>query len=150
MSTLIPWGPRFVDPFAVAPALFRRPTPGRGTNWYAPTTDVVREGDDAVVRLELPGVDPGAAIGRSLCGADSVGRSSSGASSSRSSGTWPALLPIAIARFLRSEATGARVIGPPAASVSRVASLAFHSSASEGCSRPGRGSHSAASDTAGS
>ena len=57
MSTLIPWGPRFVDPFAVAPALFRRPGPSRGTAWYAPTTDVVREGDDAVVRVELPGVD---------------------------------------------------------------------------------------------
>ncbi|MDD7921076.1 Hsp20/alpha crystallin family protein [Actinomycetospora callitridis] len=57
MSTLTPWGPRFVDPFAVAPALFRRPAPGRGTTWYAPTTDVVREGEDAVVRLELPGVD---------------------------------------------------------------------------------------------
>ena len=60
MSTLIPWGPRFVDPFALTDALFRRPAAprsGRGTAWYAPTTDVVREGDDAVVRLELPGVD---------------------------------------------------------------------------------------------
>ncbi|MHC1558406.1 Hsp20/alpha crystallin family protein [Actinomycetospora sp. C-140] len=57
MSTLIPWGPRFVDPFAVAPALFRRPGTGRPAAWFAPTTDVVREGDDAVVRVELPGVD---------------------------------------------------------------------------------------------
>ena len=57
MSTLIPWGPRFADPFAVADALFRRPATHRGTDWYAPTTDVVREGDDAVVRVELPGVD---------------------------------------------------------------------------------------------
>jgi HSP20 family protein len=30
MSTLIPWGPRFVDPFAVAPTLFRRPAASRG------------------------------------------------------------------------------------------------------------------------
>lgn len=57
MSTLIPWGPRFADPFALTDALFRRPAATRGTGWYAPTTDVVREGDDAVVRLELPGVD---------------------------------------------------------------------------------------------
>jgi HSP20 family protein len=57
MSTLIPWGPRFADPFALTEALFRRPAATRGTSWYAPTTDVVREGDDAVVRLELPGVD---------------------------------------------------------------------------------------------
>jgi HSP20 family protein len=57
MSTLIPWGPRFVDPFAFAPRLFRRPAPSRGRAWFAPTTDVVREGDDAVVRVELPGVD---------------------------------------------------------------------------------------------
>jgi HSP20 family protein len=57
MSTLIPWGPRFADPFALTEALFRRPAATRGTSWYAPTTDVWREGDDAVVRLELPGVD---------------------------------------------------------------------------------------------
>jgi HSP20 family protein len=57
MSTLIPWGPRFADPFALTDALFRRPAPRRESAWYAPTTDVVREGDDAVVRLELPGVD---------------------------------------------------------------------------------------------
>ncbi|GAA4925399.1 HSP20 family molecular chaperone IbpA [Actinomycetospora succinea] len=57
MSTLVPWGPRFADPFAVADALFRRPAPSRPQAFYAPTTDVVRDGDDAVVRLELPGVD---------------------------------------------------------------------------------------------
>ena len=57
MSTLVPWGPRFVDPFAVADALFRHPAPSRRQAFYAPTTDVVRDGDDAVVRLELPGVD---------------------------------------------------------------------------------------------
>jgi HSP20 family protein len=56
MSTLIPWGPR-VAPFAFAPTLFRRPAPSRGQAWFAPTTDVVRDGDDAVVRVELPGVD---------------------------------------------------------------------------------------------
>jgi len=59
MSTLIPWGPRFADPFGLTDALFRRPDVSRGTSWYTPTTDVVREGDDAVVRLELPGVDVG-------------------------------------------------------------------------------------------
>ena len=57
MSTLVPWGPRFADPFAVADALFRRPAPSRRQASYAPTTDVERDGDDAVVRLELPGVD---------------------------------------------------------------------------------------------
>ncbi|MDD7940181.1 Hsp20/alpha crystallin family protein [Actinomycetospora lutea] len=57
MSTLVPWGPRFADPFAVADALFRRPAPSRRQAFYAPTTDVVRDGDDAIVRLELPGVD---------------------------------------------------------------------------------------------
>jgi HSP20 family protein len=56
MSTLIPWGPRFVDPFAFAP-VFRRPAPSRGRSWFAPTTDVVRDGEDAVLRVELPGVD---------------------------------------------------------------------------------------------
>jgi HSP20 family protein len=58
MSTLIPWGPRFVDPFAFAPTLFRRPATSRAPQaWFAPTTDVVRDGEDAVLRVELPGVD---------------------------------------------------------------------------------------------
>jgi HSP20 family molecular chaperone IbpA len=58
MSTLIPWGPRFVDPFAFAPTLFRRAATSRAPQaWYAPTTDVVRDGEDAVLRVELPGVD---------------------------------------------------------------------------------------------
>ena len=52
------WGPR--SPFApFAPQLRRFPTPARAAEsaWYVPAADVVRDGDDAVVRLELPGVD---------------------------------------------------------------------------------------------
>ncbi|MDL5154385.1 Hsp20/alpha crystallin family protein [Actinomycetospora termitidis] len=63
MSSLTYWGPRFVGPFApfrVADALvrgsFAAPRPSESA-WYVPAADVVRDGDDAVVRVELPGVD---------------------------------------------------------------------------------------------
>src|SRR5436190_1519354 len=52
------WGPR--SPFAPFGAEFRRvATPARASEsaWYVPAADVVRDGEDAVVRLELPGVD---------------------------------------------------------------------------------------------
>jgi HSP20 family protein len=52
------WGPR--SPFAPFGAEFRRfATPARAAEsaWYVPAADVVRDGDDAVVRLEIPGVD---------------------------------------------------------------------------------------------
>jgi HSP20 family protein len=59
MSTALTfWGPR--SPFAPFGAEFRRfATPSRAAEsaWYVPAADVVRDGDDAVVRLELPGVD---------------------------------------------------------------------------------------------
>jgi HSP20 family protein len=57
------WGPRapfapfgFADPSAL---LRRLATPTRAAEsaWYVPAADVVRDGEDAVVRLELPGVD---------------------------------------------------------------------------------------------
>ena len=64
MSTApIFWGPRapfasfgFTDPSAL---LRRLSAPSRAAEsaWYVPAADVVRDGDDAVVRLEVPGVD---------------------------------------------------------------------------------------------
>jgi HSP20 family protein len=57
------WGPRapfapfgFADPSTL---LRRLSTPSRAAEsaWYVPAADVVRDGDDAVVRLEVPGVD---------------------------------------------------------------------------------------------
>jgi HSP20 family protein len=56
MSTPTVWGPR---PFDAFDQLFRRsfapvPTPRPG---FVPAAEVVREGDDAVIRLEIPGVD---------------------------------------------------------------------------------------------
>lgn len=58
MSTLSLWTGR--DPFAEFDALVRRafspafPAPKAG---FVPAADLAREGDDAVVSLELPGVD---------------------------------------------------------------------------------------------
>ena len=55
--------PRFVGPFApfrVADALVRgtvRTARPAESAWFVPAADVVRDGDDAVVRVELPGVD---------------------------------------------------------------------------------------------
>ncbi|MEJ2869453.1 Hsp20/alpha crystallin family protein [Actinomycetospora sp. OC33-EN08] len=63
MSSLTFWGPRFAGPFApfrVADALARGSfgTPRQSESAsYVPAADVVRDGDDAVVRVELPGVD---------------------------------------------------------------------------------------------
>jgi HSP20 family molecular chaperone IbpA len=49
------------DPFAEFDAMIRRAFPtsseGKQTVAFRPTAEVVRDGDDAVVRLELPGVD---------------------------------------------------------------------------------------------
>jgi HSP20 family protein len=56
MSMLNVWQ----DPFADVEALVRSvfgPTPERAQGW-TPASEVFREGDDAVVRMELPGVDP--------------------------------------------------------------------------------------------
>jgi HSP20 family protein len=52
MSTLSLWTRR--DPFAEFDALFRA---ARETHGFVPAADVERDGDDAVVRLELPGLD---------------------------------------------------------------------------------------------
>lgn len=64
MSTALSfWGPRapfapfgFTDPSG----LLRRlsgPSRAAETAWYVPAADVVRDGDDAIVRLKVPGVD---------------------------------------------------------------------------------------------
>jgi HSP20 family protein len=60
MSTLTLWSRR--DPFAEFDAVVRRafgPTvrPVTRTNGFVPAADLDRDGDDAVVRLELPGLD---------------------------------------------------------------------------------------------
>jgi HSP20 family protein len=52
MSTLSLWTRR--DPFAEFDALFRAAREPRG---FVPAAEVERDGDDAVVRLELPGLD---------------------------------------------------------------------------------------------
>lgn len=62
MTALTFWGPRFTGPFGpfrLADALARGSVVTRPAEsaWYVPAADVVRDGDDAVVRLELPGVD---------------------------------------------------------------------------------------------
>ncbi|WP_305059225.1 Hsp20/alpha crystallin family protein [Actinomycetospora soli] len=54
--------PRFVGPFGafrLADALVRGSVVPRQSEsaWFVPAADVVRDGDDAVVRVELPGVD---------------------------------------------------------------------------------------------
>lgn len=49
---------RWFDPFAEFDSLFRSvavPETGFG---FRPAAEVVREGEDAIVRLELPGIDP--------------------------------------------------------------------------------------------
>lgn len=51
-STLSPWTRR--DPFAEFDAFFRAARDPRG---FVPAAEVERDGDDAVVRLELPGLD---------------------------------------------------------------------------------------------
>ena len=56
MSTLTLWTRR--DPFAEFDAIARqafRQTGGRGG--FTPSAEIARDGEDAVVRLELPGVD---------------------------------------------------------------------------------------------
>ncbi|MDI1465695.1 Hsp20/alpha crystallin family protein [Catellatospora sp. KI3] len=57
MSTLSLWTRR--DPFAEFDALVRQayvPVPAR-TAGFTPAAEVTRDGDDALVRVELPGVD---------------------------------------------------------------------------------------------
>jgi HSP20 family molecular chaperone IbpA len=57
MNTLTLWSR--TDPFADFDALVRRafgPTSSHAA--FAPAADLDRDGDDAVLRLELPGVDP--------------------------------------------------------------------------------------------
>ncbi|HET7304399.1 MAG TPA: Hsp20/alpha crystallin family protein [Segeticoccus sp.] len=48
------------DPFVELDALVRRalPTPPRATVGFTPAAETRRDGDDAIVRLELPGMDP--------------------------------------------------------------------------------------------
>jgi HSP20 family protein len=64
MSTAVSfWGPRapfapfgFADPSALLRRLSAS-SRAAGSAWYVPAADVVRDGDDAIVRLEVPGVD---------------------------------------------------------------------------------------------
>jgi HSP20 family molecular chaperone IbpA len=57
MSTLTLWSR--TDPFAEFDALVRRAFgPAASPAAFAPAADLDRDGDDAVLRLELPGVDP--------------------------------------------------------------------------------------------
>ncbi|TDC40663.1 Hsp20/alpha crystallin family protein [Micromonospora sp. 15K316] len=58
MSTLSLWTRR--DPFAEFDALVRQAFGPVGTRptGFVPAAEVTRDGDDAVVRLELPGLDP--------------------------------------------------------------------------------------------
>jgi HSP20 family protein len=61
MTTVMLWPRR--DPFAQVDALIRSAfaVPAqravRGSGGFVPATEVVRDGDDAVVRVELPGLD---------------------------------------------------------------------------------------------
>lgn len=56
MSTLSLWGE---NPFADVDAIVRRTfgTPAGSRRGFVPAAEAVRDGDDAVVRVELPGVD---------------------------------------------------------------------------------------------
>lgn len=59
MSTLTLWSTPFRSPLSEFDALVRRaflaPAPQERT--FTPATEIVRDGDDAVLRLELPGLD---------------------------------------------------------------------------------------------
>ena len=55
MSTLSLWARR--DPFAEFDALLRRYAEPVPRNGFVPAAEVERDGEDAVVRLELPGLD---------------------------------------------------------------------------------------------
>jgi len=69
MSTVTLWGPRpvfarraFADFDTTFDALVRRAfssTPVTGGNSFVPAAEIARDGDDALVRVELPGVDAG-------------------------------------------------------------------------------------------
>jgi HSP20 family protein len=59
MSSLTVWNRR--DPFAEFDALVQRvfaPKTLAGSVSFVPAAEVTRDGDDALVRLELPGLDP--------------------------------------------------------------------------------------------
>jgi HSP20 family molecular chaperone IbpA len=55
MSTLSLWARR--DPFAEFDGLFRRYAEPVARQGFVPAAEVERDGEDAVVRLELPGLD---------------------------------------------------------------------------------------------
>ena len=57
MSTLSLWARR--DPFAEFDGLFRRYAEPVARQGFVPAAEVERDGEDAVVRLELPGLDGG-------------------------------------------------------------------------------------------
>ena len=49
---------RWFDPFAEFDSLFRGVAAPEIDTGFRPAAEVVRDGDDALVRLELPGIDP--------------------------------------------------------------------------------------------
>lgn len=49
---------RWFDPFAEFDSLFRSVAIPETGLAFRPAAEVVREGEDALVRLELPGLDP--------------------------------------------------------------------------------------------
>jgi HSP20 family molecular chaperone IbpA len=61
MNTLVPWGPRAPrNPFAEFDAILRQnlgEQPGRRQTGFVPAAEIDRDGDDALLRVELPGVD---------------------------------------------------------------------------------------------
>ena len=68
MSALTLWGAPYrgrwsrpTDPFAEFDTLIRRAFPTGPSGWptqgFTPAAELVRDGDDAVIRLELPGID---------------------------------------------------------------------------------------------
>ena len=56
MSNLALWAER--DPFVRFDALVREAFGPTGRRDFVPAAEVVRDGDDAVVKVELPGLDP--------------------------------------------------------------------------------------------
>ncbi len=61
MNTLVPWGPRASrNPFAEFDTILRQSFAGQ-PGWrqaaFAPAAEISRDGDDAVLRVELPGLD---------------------------------------------------------------------------------------------
>ena len=77
MSTVTLWGPRpvfarraFSDFDTTFDTLVRRAfgTTTTSANAFVPATEIARDGDDAVLRVELPGLDAGNDVGSRMRG----------------------------------------------------------------------------------